>query len=260
VLSFTPDVVILFFFPPNDIADINPVTSLGGARPYFRVDHEGKLTLDTTFSDSPNFRLKRRINWFKQHSALVSLAAERWVEYNIKRSRGRKEREASKTASSNGLSGYLSLCTNQPDETYVGNYEFCKLLIREMSLLCSANEIRFVLVCINDVYVPAVDDYCRKLDPSFDADFFERDLRNLATSIDAEYLGLQGIFKAHYLATGTALHFGEFDPATMNMNGGHWNYDGHKVVAEALARILAQMSVNRTHPPRTPQADMIPDT
>ena len=47
-----------------------------------------------------------------------------------------------------------------------------------------------------------------------------------AAPLNIEYLGLQRIFRQAYENVGVPLHWN------------HWNYEGHKVVADALAEKL----------------------
>ena len=86
ILQFSPDMVIVFFLPANDIADILPETALGGLRPFFSVSEDGHLVLDTSFTQTRGFKLRSRVNWFKQHSALLSLLAERYIESQLRQS------------------------------------------------------------------------------------------------------------------------------------------------------------------------------
>ena len=81
-----------------------------------------------------------------------------------------------------------------------------------------------MLVTINTpAYIPEVEAKYRDMDASFNADFFEDDLRKFAASINIDYLGLQKIFRASHETKGIPLHWG------------HWNYQGHQAVGKALA-------------------------
>ncbi|OOP57117.1 MAG: hypothetical protein AYP45_05355 [Candidatus Brocadia carolinensis] len=64
------------------------------------------------------------------------------------------------------------------------------------------------------------------IDPTFNANFFEDDMQEYAKSLGIEYLGLQKIFRQVYEKTGISLHWS------------HWNYEGHKVVADILSKKL----------------------
>lgn len=93
-----------------------------------------------------------------------------------------------------------------------------------MAEYCKEKGIQFMLVTIDtDAYIPEVEKSCKTIDPTFDANFLEDDLKDYATSLNVEYLGLQRLFRQTFENTGVTLHWG------------HWNYEGHKVVAHALA-------------------------
>ena len=101
-----------------------------------------------------------------------------------------------------------------------------------MSEDCNEKGIKFVLVTIDsDAYIPEVEKMYKAIDPTFDANYFEDDLKDFAISLNIEYLGLQRIFKQAYQNTSVPLHWG------------HWNYEGHKVVSNALTDKLKSIIV-----------------
>lgn len=56
--------------------------------------------------------------------------------------------------------------------------------------------------------------------------FLRDDLQKFADSVGIEYVGLQRPFTLYYEQCGGRLHWG------------HWNYAGHRVVADVLSRKL----------------------
>jgi len=64
------------------------------------------------------------------------------------------------------------------------------------------------------------------MDSTFGSNFFEDDLEQYTKTLGVEYLGLQRVFRQAYESKRTKLHWG------------HWNYQGHEVVAEALINKL----------------------
>ena len=106
------------------------------------------------------------------------------------------------------------------------------MLIKVMSEYCKDEGIKFILVTVdNDAYIPKFEEQYKAIDPTFNTNFFEDDLKNYATSLNIEYLGLQRMFRQAYENTGTPLHWG------------HWNYQGHKLVANALANKLRPLII-----------------
>jgi hypothetical protein len=222
-IRFSPDMVILLFVPLNDIADVYRETASTVLRPFYNVTDGDGLTLDTGFNQTREYTLKKLVNPLKQHSALVSLLLER---YNALRITRRASRLSPRTEGPAKISGYLSLCTEHPSETYLRNYRLNKRLIKSMADFCRGRDIDFMLVCLESVYEPEDARKYVAVDPTFNPDFFDEDMRRFADSLGIEYLGLQGKFKEYQSRTGRSLRWI------------HWNYDGHRVVADALCEKL----------------------
>ncbi len=239
VLRFSPDLVLLFFFPPNDIADALPETALDGLRPFLVESENGVLALDTSFTETQAFRLRKRLNWCKQNSALLSLAAARLTEHRVRATLRERAGKSNRTPAVETLPGHLSLCTGSPDADFVRGYQLAKRIIAKMATVCNDRNIRFIVVCIDEVYRPEAEQHLRGIDRGFNADCFEEDLQAFSNTIGAGFLGLQSVFRLHYLRHGIPLHFGEWDPETQRPQSGHWNYEGHKLVADALVEKLA---------------------
>ena len=227
VERLSPDLVALFFNPGNDIGDVSRKTR-GPDRAYFEVGPDGDLTLDTRFNQRRQYRIRKAINGMKQRSAVISLLAERFNLFTRHRRLGAAAEEA------RGFPRQLRLCTASPDYVYAQNYKLNKRLIREMATWCGDRGVEFLLVCGSSTYEPQDIRAFQELDPSFDADFFERNMAAHADSLGVEYLGLQTLFRAEADSGGRALHWG------------HLSYRGHRVVAGAVAdavdRIIAQRS------------------
>lgn len=223
IVRFSPDMVVLVFWPSNDIREIHRSTARNELRPFYQVGEGGDLELDTGFNQSRGYKIKTTVRPFKQASAVVSLLGER---YNALRLSRREKQAAQTEATQATMSGYLSLYTAQPDPTYVSNYALCKRLIVEMRDYCGERNIAFVLTTGTPVY--ETDDVASKraVDATFNPDFFDRDLGAWAETKGIEFFGLHGPFEAYHQETGRSL------------NWAHWNYDGHRVVAQALVAKL----------------------
>jgi hypothetical protein len=228
VIKFLPDMVVLFFFPSNDIDDIYRDTAQTSMRPFYNVSNSGELILDTSYVDMPAFKIRSLISRIKQHSALISLMTERYNTFNILQSQKNNEHHHNK------INGYLSLFTLNPDPKYLRNYALNKLLIKAMAEFCREKRIKFVLVTIDNIaYIPENEYQYISIDASFNANFIEDDLKTYSKLLNIDYLGLQRIFRKTYLNTGVALHWG------------HWNYHGHELVANALTdKLITILSEN----------------
>ncbi len=223
---FSPDIVIISFLPFNDIEDVRRETAPDSERPFFLVSGKEELHLDTSFNRTSAFAVKSRIDGFKRRSALLSLLAERYSMYKLQRDIGRQKSAVESRAVE--LGGYMSLCTSHPDSEYSRSYRLNKLLIAKMAEYCNARGASMVLMCLNtDAYEPSREQHFKSIDPTFDPNFFEDDLKELSSTLQIHYLGLQRRFREAYDQRQTPLHWG------------HWNYSGHRIVAALLSRELA---------------------
>jgi hypothetical protein len=242
IKHFSPDMVLLFFLPVNDIQEVSRETSPYMLRPFYDVSESGELILDTSFLDEPEFKIKCFLNSFKQHSALISLVCERYNAYK-KRKRLKANFTSESLATEEWLreliaESCLSLCTDSPNKAYVRNFQLNKTLIKAMSEYCKEEGMEFVLVTLDiQAYVPEVENQLKLVDSTFNSNFFEDHLKDFAESIDIEHLGLQRIFRQSFVDTGVHLHWGKDWKSW-----GHWNYEGHEVVAEALTNKLKAFS------------------
>ena len=228
VIQFTPDMVILFFFPGNDISDISKTTTSYLIRPFYSISENGELILDNSFTNTNEYKLKKYINIFKQHSIILSFFSERYNLY-MKNKASRLEINSNIYRIKNDdkyIHGYLSLLTNNPEEKYVYNYRVNKALIKAMAKFCGENGIKFMLVCCDIYFNKENLKYLTNMDPTFNPKYFENDMMEFAKSINVEYLGLQSIFMQAYEKENISYHWN------------HWNYAGHKLVADALEKKL----------------------
>lgn len=222
VQKFSPDLVLLFFLPGNDINDISKETAANLIGPFYTVSDSDELLLDTSFNETSGYKIRSYINWFKQRSALLSFMTNRYNVYMRDR-RSKEINLLNNNKKDEVITGYLSLCTGNPDPLYLKNYNLNKRLIMAMSDYSKERGMKFVLVSLNmRYYIPELEKELTIVDPTFNVNFFEDDLRDFARSHDMDYLGLQRIFRESYQKIGSALHWA------------HWNYQGHKVVADAL--------------------------
>lgn len=229
VMRFSPDMVVVFFYPGNDIPDVRKATSPGSMRPFFSIADDGELVLDTSFAEAGGYKMRKRINALKQRSALISLVAERVNLYMTQRRMGQAGLRPDDALGDRPtkIMPVFTLCTANPEPRLAESYEFNKLLIGRMAEFCAERNTAFMVVTIDiKAYLPEYEEAYMDIDPTFDACYFEDDMREFADSLDIEYLGLQRVFRDAYLRIGEPLHWG------------HWNYRGHAVVGEAFAGYL----------------------
>ena len=227
VLALEPDLIVLLFVPRNDIADVNPQTADELTRPFVRVSAKGELQFDSSFVESSRFRTQRRINAFKQHSALMSLLAERYNAWRLSRRRAAVVPETEGAAVN--LAGAFSLCTQSPDSVYLTDYRLCKRLMSQMAGSAAGRGARLLLMSVPLVYRSEDTARYRDLDATFDPGYFDRDLAAMADSTEGiDFLPLQAAFERRYQETGKPLYWA------------HWNYAGHRLAGELLAGRVAE--------------------
>lgn len=260
VANFAPDLVALFYYAPNDIADVDPGTATDRLRPFPVAVTKDGVVLDTSFSRQRAFRLKSLVSPLKNRSALISLVAERVRFAQALRASGRDPAHVVPTLSAAGvptIGGYLSLATAIPDPQYERSYAMTKALIGAMVRFCAKRRIRFVLIAIDTPdYLPRVEQRLKAADPTFRFGFFDRDLAAFAAAAGVGFLGLDGAFRSRYLERGAELHFAKgrgIEPPILGNVGhtGHWNYAGHSLVAELLAEKLRGESTSKVGNPLT---------
>ncbi len=234
VLDYAPDVVLLFFFPTNDIEALSPKTALSRQQPFASVDAEGRLQLDTGFSRTPVYQAKRALVFLRRHSALVNGLYERLYARIL-------ARNAAAFHPEDGLPPYLSLCTATPHPDFVPSYAAAKAILSEAATLCRTHDTRFILVLVNHSGSrPGEAEQLRALDLSLDPLCFEQDLAALAREQGFGFIGLQGLFSGLYATGGGPFHWD------------HWNYTGHEVVAQLLVQVLAQVLDQDQRPDKAP--------
>jgi hypothetical protein len=216
VAKFAPNLIALFFYPPNDIADVSKDLASDKIRPFFFYEKDATtLQLDSSFTDEAAFKLKKLVNPLKRNSALVSLATERYQLLG-------KDREISPESDCR-IRDYLSLATSKPDSHYSKAFELNKRLLREIAGMIR-NRAEMLLVTMDTPGWKTTEERCfQSNDPSFNPFFYEDELRNLALEENIHYLGLQQKFRRDWEKNRRELHWG------------HWNYEGHKFVAGLLA-------------------------
>ena len=226
--KFSPDLIVLFFYPPNDIADVSKDLSPEKLRPFFLYDDDRirvilRYRLSTGYS---GFRLKKLINPFKRNSALISLVTERYQMLLERQREGSVEGECN-------VAGYLSLATSRPGPLYSQAFELNKLLIKETARVVK-KQADMLLVTIDSLGWKLSDKQCvQSKDATFNAFYFEDELRRLASGEKIHYLGLQREFRRDWEKNQRQLHWG------------HWNYEGHKLVATLLADKVATILESR---------------
>lgn len=215
VFPCQPNAVLVLFTPQNDIADVNRATAPDKCRPFAQArDGSDVITMDKSFVERGDFRMRERINFLKQHSALVSLVVER---YNA----ARLARAQQGVRGAGGWGPELSLCTEHPDSVFVKNYTLCKTIIAAMASVCRGRGILFELGAVPFVYEPDAVARAKEADETFNPGYFDEDLGALARAGGFVYVPMTAGFALRSLR-------GE------KLQWQHWSYRGHQAAFEML--------------------------
>lgn len=232
VLAFHPQRVLLFFLPDNDICDISPDLADDKIRPFFHLMEDGSLQLDTSFVQDESFQFKTRINPLKQHSALLSLLAERYNAFTRinRRKEVRNDVWDRRENDTYRIVDFMNLASSNPDPEYIKAYTINKALIKKMAGLCRKNGIKFTFVLIGSrVYMYDKIIGYRKVDPDFDPFWFDNDLKAFSRELGVDFINLRSVFVEKVMAGDKGLYWS------------HWSYKGHRVVANVLETYLRNL-------------------
>ena len=237
VWEYAPDIVLLAFFPGNDVLDnsLRLTKEMGdghggdyGCRPFFVKDDFGKLRLDNSFRDSP---------WFRENSSWGARAFTKATQYSrlaglLNTLRSRKFRMR-KYANQDGLNRMVYV--NQQDEAW----DITETIILKMRNACAARNVRFAIVTVS-MPVQVHPDHAMRaalkkdlgVDTLFAADQRIADF-GLESGIPVLNLALQ--MQKYAETEQTFLHGFEDTPGV-----GHWNVKGHLFAGRTIAAWLLE--------------------
>lgn len=239
-LKYSPDIVLLAFFPGNDVRNNSKRLEVNKLRPFF-VLREGELTLDDSFVRDPEFAENKRLAQSRaalQHLRLYQLlrrlrAGELQVHHNspiaVSIAKGASMAEA-------GLDEQVLREPQDPawEEAWI---------ITEKLLLATAAEARragarFVLATLSSSASVHPDAALRTKYAAHlgvpDLLYPERRIRALAERHGIELIALGAEMQRQADATGTYFH--GYPNAMIGF--GHWNHAGHELAGKLMARHL----------------------
>jgi hypothetical protein len=244
VWKYHPDIVVLAFYPPRDIA--NNVRELNNAAnpersPYF-LYRQGKLVLDDSFRAVPELQARQialgGIGYrFKEHVRVLQAvgALQRAAKIRIAMAAAREKAERS------GVDNLEYTIYRPPDETEMQN----AWSVTEGLLLAMRDEVkghgaefRVVILASRPQVIPDPAkraDLMRKLGVS-DLTYADQRIRTVASSAGIPVTTLAPALvdyaEAHHV------YLNGFN--SRNLGAGHWNETGHRVAAEAIAADLCK--------------------
>jgi hypothetical protein len=247
VLKYHPDLVLLAVFTGNDLTDNSLALGQHRDRPYYTIA-DGRLVLSRVAGDAADFTTRQRwdrINYQLHRLRIVQLASEAaWRAGTLLRFRGRDSGERAAIG--------LDAAIYRPPQTaeWRDAWTLLEALILEIDKTARANGAAFAMTTLT---TPAQADpdldrraaLAARLGTT-DLSYPDRRLAEFAARHDLPDIALIDRLPDYAARHHVALH--GFDPAVPI---GHWNAQGHRVAAEALAQGLCQaMASGRLAPPR----------
>jgi lysophospholipase L1-like esterase len=239
VWDYAPDIVLLAFFPSNDVRDNSRTLDHAGLRPYF-VPEGDRLALDDSFLQSKAYRALSNpaYEFLRTHSRVVMLAT-----------RARKAlmaMRAPRSASPElGLDWHVFRPPDSPAWTEA--WTVTERLLEAMHAEVAGHGAKFAITTVTDPAAVHPDlevrrRYAAELEMP-DLLYAERRLGEFAAKHGIAFLPLTpGMDR---LAAGKALHgFGD------NLGFGHWNEDGHRAAAQLMGEFLCglRLQSENVHP------------
>lgn len=241
ILPFDPDMIILSMTVTNDIRD-NHQDLTRTVRPFYTLNTDGSLKLDTTFRQPEGrmFRLRSNypklwnaISWLASNSRLGGLVIEaaRSVSQHRRQPTQNSEPSELTPATLRDLNVYNPDTPAPWDEAWT----ITEKLLLKIRDLCRENNIKLLVVIQATARQidPETRTYFQTHHPEFDLDYPERRLVAFFAQNDITALPLSPAFRAHKQSTGQYLHgFGKM------LGGGHWNEKGHDLAAKTIHEFL----------------------
>jgi hypothetical protein len=228
--QYSPDLVLLAFFPGNDVRN-NSLALEGEKRGPFFVLRGGELVLDASFAEEPRFLKARQIS--AQRTALQDLRV-----YQLLR-RLRAGKVGARTAPSLGEPGLdENVLREPPDGAWRDAWAVTEKLLLAVRDETAARGARFMLVVLSSAAAVYPDPALRRRYAEVlgveDLFYPERRLRAFGGRHDMQVVTLGEAMQRRADATGERLH----GFRNTRLGFGHWNEAGHALGAELIARQL----------------------
>jgi hypothetical protein len=240
VWPYQPDLVVLAFFPGNDVRNNSPELESYRVRPFFRLEND-TLELDDRFRQHPDYRKARSAAvrakvWLINRSRLLQLL-------NEIRSRHGQPPEAAAGAAGPGIDEAALIFP--PDDRWHAAWELTDRLVLEVQQEVQRRGARFLLLVIgSDFQVhpdPEVEEGIRRRLAVDDLQYGERRLTELGRRHGFPVLSLIEPMRRHARQHERFLHgFENTQPGI-----GHWNAAGNRLAAERTADAIRELEAAR---------------
>lgn len=242
-VRYQPDLVLVAFYPGNDIRNNSPALNTENLACYFIPSATGPPRLDCSRVEAylaAGGPVRWTWQWLKRRSYLASLISERLYLLGRQRADGARTPSAGAPAAGPArLDPFsdLNVYLDAPPKPWSDALELTNWVIDKFASDAKARGEEFVLVTLSssEQIDPSVGKTAQsQSDLPLDFDRPERLVAQAAASDGIPTLRLGPVFRQEYASTGATLHgIGEH-------NHGHWNERGHELAAREILAFLTE--------------------
>jgi len=230
VWQYQPDVVVLAFFPGNDLRNNSAELEPYQVRPFYRL-HGADLVLNDAFLQHPEY-LKAHSAWVRCKVALIDGLHTLQLVYQVRDA----WRQRAATTPTDGAPGIdLAPLAEPRDKSWQDAWNLTDRLLVETADEAAKHQARFVLMTIgSDVQVHPDEavrqSACQRLGVE-DLSYADRRLNELGRQHGFAVVNLAEPMGRYASKNRVYLH--GFDNTQLGV--GHWNVEGNRVAAEIAA-------------------------
>lgn len=239
--QYQPDLVLLAFFPGNDLRNNSAELEPYRVRPFYRLQ-SGQLVLDDSFRQHPDY-VKAQSAWVRGKVAVIDRLRTLQLLYQL-RDAWHRRAAAARAAAASGLESAgpgidLAALAEPRTAAWRQAWELTEHLLAETAAEAARQRARFLVLTIgSEVQVhpdPAVRAAaCRQLAVA-DLGYADRRLAQWGQQHGIDVVALADPLSRFARQQQVYLHgFDNTPPGT-----GHWNAEGHRLAAEIAAAAIA---------------------
>ena len=248
-LAYQPDLVILAFFPGNDVRNNSRELEPDKMRPFYLLDAAGGLRLDDTFARSPEFR-RRTGRLRRTGKDLSRYLRTLQLIYYVKdlRDMQREQAEAAAPAAAApaparpvGEAGLDNqIFRDPPEQKWEDAWRLTERLILELKQTAASARAEFAVVIVSiGIQVhpdkAAREAFARRLGVK-DLSYPERRLMQFGERTNTPVISLVPELQRHAERSHVYLH----GFTNTSLGSGHWNEAGHAAAADIIGARLCR--------------------
>jgi hypothetical protein len=232
-IHYRPDLVLLMFTHGNDVRDNSILLTDEKGRPFFRLSPQGGLTLDESFAETPAFR--RRSSAFYE---IVRALSDYFRVLQFFQSARHVLASRLNGEGPRGTEVGGDVLAPPRDPSWDNAWVVTERILAAANEFASRNGIQFLVAIVTSqaqVYPDrrVREDLQKKLGVP-DLFYPERRMAKFAKKQGIHMVPLA--YEMQRLADADRIYFHGFKKVGMGI--GHWNENGHRVVAQIIARAL----------------------